>query len=208
MAKLKDKSPRGKVYVEAHHAKVRGRELGGQGNFEWSTDLIETKKLENYTRHVAQDLYSGEAQREPRRAHEEQHCRSPHETSGWIENAVARNEIWTSNVGWYEWLRLRAFEQGSSRAGVQIFSVPTVERMFTTTQLFHDDMISRLHQPQRVGALFSCHLGHQGTSVGPGQFPRCIDARKGKAVGSQKAPQTTTTRQEDSNTHTVAEPVR
>ena len=26
----------------------------------------------------------GEAQHEPRGAHEEQHCRSPHETSGWI----------------------------------------------------------------------------------------------------------------------------
>ena len=30
-----------------------------QGHFEWNTDLIETKKLENYTWQVAQDLYSG-----------------------------------------------------------------------------------------------------------------------------------------------------
>ena len=103
MAKLKGNSPQGKVYVEAHHEEVQGRESGGQGNFEWSTDLIETKKLENFTRQVAQDLYSGEAQRELRGAHEEQHCRSPHETSGWIGNAVARKEISTSNLGWYEW---------------------------------------------------------------------------------------------------------
>ena len=34
--------------------------------------------------------------------HEEQHCRSLHETSGWIANAVARKESWTSTPGWYE----------------------------------------------------------------------------------------------------------
>ena len=42
-------------------------ELRGHGNFEWNTDLIE-KKLENFTRQVAQDLYNGEAQNEPREA--------------------------------------------------------------------------------------------------------------------------------------------
>ena len=101
--KLEDKSPRGQVYVEAHHEEVQGCELRGQGNFEWNTDLIEKKKLENNTRQVAQDLYSGEAQHEPRGAHEEQLCRSLLETSGWIENAVARKDTWTSNPGWYEW---------------------------------------------------------------------------------------------------------
>ena len=35
--------------------------------------------------------------------HEEQHCRSPHETSGWIANTVACEVTWTSNSGWYEW---------------------------------------------------------------------------------------------------------
>ena len=64
--KPKDKSPRRQVYVEAHHEQVQGCELRGQGNFEWNTDLIETKKLENYTCQAAQDLYSGEAQHEPR----------------------------------------------------------------------------------------------------------------------------------------------
>ena len=60
---------------------VKSRELRGQGNFEWNTDLIETKKLENYNRQAAQDLlYSGEAQHEPRGAHEEQYCKSLHET--------------------------------------------------------------------------------------------------------------------------------
>ena len=46
--------------------------------------------------------------------HEEQHCRSLHETSGWIANTVAGEETWTPNPGWYEWYewrRLRAFEQ-------------------------------------------------------------------------------------------------
>ena len=46
--------------------------------------------------------------------HEEQHCRCLHETSGWIANAVARKETWTSNPGRYECYgrgRLRAFEQ-------------------------------------------------------------------------------------------------
>ena len=43
-----DKSPREQVYVESHHEEVQGRELRGHGNYEWNTDLIETKKLENY----------------------------------------------------------------------------------------------------------------------------------------------------------------
>ena len=55
--KLKDKLPRRHVYVEAHHEEVQGRELRGHGNFEWNTDFIE-KKLENYTRQVAQGLCS------------------------------------------------------------------------------------------------------------------------------------------------------
>ena len=78
---------RRQVYVEAHHKEVQGRESRGPRNFEWNTDLIETKKLENYTCQVAQ--CSGEAQHEPRGA---QHCRSLHETFGGIENAVARKE--------------------------------------------------------------------------------------------------------------------
>ena len=69
--KLKHKSPRRQVYVEGHHEEVQGRALRGQGNFEWNTDLIETMKLENYTCQVAQGLYSGEAQHEPRGAHED-----------------------------------------------------------------------------------------------------------------------------------------
>ena len=36
----------GQVHVEAHHEEVQGRELRGQRNFEWNTDLIETKKIE------------------------------------------------------------------------------------------------------------------------------------------------------------------
>ena len=91
------------VYVEAHHEEVQDCELRGQGNFEWNTDLIETKKLENYTSQVTQDLYSEEAQHERRGAHEEQHCRSLHETSEWIENTIACEETCTSNPGWYEW---------------------------------------------------------------------------------------------------------
>ena len=45
---------RRQVYVEAHHKEVQGRESRGPRNFEWNTDLIETKKLENYTCQVAQ----------------------------------------------------------------------------------------------------------------------------------------------------------
>ena len=70
------------VCVEAHHEEVQGRELRGQRNFERNTDLIDTRKLENYTCQVAQDLHSGETQHEPRGA---QHCRSPHETSFIVE---------------------------------------------------------------------------------------------------------------------------
>ena len=58
--------------------------------YEWNTDLIETKKLENYTCQVAQDQCSGEAQHEPRGAYT--NCRSLHETFGNIDNAVARKE--------------------------------------------------------------------------------------------------------------------
>ena len=32
------------VYVEAHHEEVQDCELRGQGNFEWNTDLIKTKR--------------------------------------------------------------------------------------------------------------------------------------------------------------------
>ena len=88
---------------EAHHEEVQDCDLRGQRHFERNTDLIEMKNLENYTRQVAQDLYNGEARHELRGAHEEQHCRSLHETSEWIENAVARKETWTSNPGWYDW---------------------------------------------------------------------------------------------------------
>ena len=55
-----EEEAQGQVCVEAHHEEVLGRQLRGQGNFEWNTDLIETKKFENYARQVAQDLYSGE----------------------------------------------------------------------------------------------------------------------------------------------------
>ena len=34
--------------------------------------------------------------------HEKQHCRSLHETSGWIANTVACEETWTSNPGLYK----------------------------------------------------------------------------------------------------------
>ena len=62
--------------------------------------------------------------------HEDQHCRSLHETSEWIANTVARKETWTSNLGWYdmvqmvtteEWCQLRAVEQFfQSSRGVSI----------------------------------------------------------------------------------------
>ena len=42
----------------------------------WNADLIETKKLKNYTCQVAQDLYKGEAQHEPRGA---PRCRTLHD---------------------------------------------------------------------------------------------------------------------------------
>ena len=58
--KLKDKSPRGQVFVGARHEEVQGRGLRGPGNFEWNTDLIETEKLENFSCQVAQ--YKEEAQ--------------------------------------------------------------------------------------------------------------------------------------------------
>ena len=34
--------------------------------------------------------------------HKDQHCRSLHETSEWIANTVAREEVWTSKHAWYE----------------------------------------------------------------------------------------------------------
>ena len=76
--------------------------------------------------------------------HEEQYCRSLHETSGWTGNAVARKETWTSNPGRYDWYergRLRNGDDGellnsaSSPAGVFVFSVSTVDRKYTTLTL-------------------------------------------------------------------------
>ena len=85
-----EKSPQGQVFVQAHHEEVQGRQLRGQGNFQWNTDLIETKKLENCNPQVTQDLYCGKAQHEPRGAHEEKHCRSLHEKH--------RNELRTHSL--------------------------------------------------------------------------------------------------------------
>ena len=153
------------VYVEAHHEEVQD-----------CTDVIETEKLEIYTCQVAQGLYSWEAQHEPRGAHEEQHCRSRHETSEWIENAVARKKTWTANPGWCERWRLRSFGQRFQPSrGVSILSFN-----------------SWLHQPQRVGAMPWCHPGHQGASVGRGQYPRYTDARKGRPWVAQKHHKTRT----------------
>ena len=90
------------VYVEARHEEVRDCEVHGQGNFEWNTDFIVTKKLENYSCQAAQDLYNGEAEHEPRGAHEEQHCRSLHETSEWIERSRTQGNL-NLESGWYEW---------------------------------------------------------------------------------------------------------
>ena len=77
--------------------------------------------------------------------------------------------------------------------------------MFTTTHLsdhVQDNMTTRQHQPQSVGALPWCHPGHQGTSVGPGQHPRYTDARKGRPWVAQKAAhQATTSRKQDTHSH-------
>ena len=47
----------------------RGRELRGQENLVWNTDLIETMELENLTGQSEQGLHSGEARHESRGAH-------------------------------------------------------------------------------------------------------------------------------------------
>ena len=44
--------------------------------------------------------------------HEEQHCRSLQETSGWIASAVASSDTWTSNLGWYEWYKWGRLRNG------------------------------------------------------------------------------------------------
>ena len=65
--------------------------------------------------------------------HEDQHCRSLHETSGWIANTVAHEEnldfgilcgtTWYKMVTTEEWCQLRAFEQlFQSSRGVSILS--------------------------------------------------------------------------------------
>ena len=95
--KLKDKSTLKHVMRKCEIVK-----LHGQGNFEWNTDFIVTKKLENYSCQAAQDLYNGEAEHEPRGAHEEQHCRSLHETSEWIERSRTQGNL-NLESGWYEW---------------------------------------------------------------------------------------------------------
>ena len=62
-------------------------------------------------------------------------------------------------------------------------------------------MTSRQHQPRRVGALLGCHPGHQGTSVGRGQYPRYTDAAKTEGRGLSN---NTTTRQQDPDLHDTA----
>ena len=92
------------IYVEVHHEQVQDCELRGQGETsEWNTDLIETKKLENYTCQVAHDLYNGEAQHEPRGAHEEQHCKISSRNIGidW-ERSRSQGNLDFANPG-YEW---------------------------------------------------------------------------------------------------------
>ena len=48
---------------------VQGRELRGQVNLVWNTDLIETMELENLDGQASQGLYSGEARHKSREAH-------------------------------------------------------------------------------------------------------------------------------------------
>ena len=72
--KLKDKSPRGQVYVDAHHEQVQGHELRGQGTLGVEHRSHRDEEARELHHQVAQ--YKGEAQHEPRGA---QHCRSLHE---------------------------------------------------------------------------------------------------------------------------------
>ena len=94
-----------------------------------------------------------------------------------------------------------------------VFSVPTLDRMFTTTHLsdhVHDHMTSRQHQPQQ-GWRFALMPPWASRHVGSGSKPTVHRCPQGKVVGSPNAPQTRTIRQQDSNTllstYMVAEPV-
>ena len=88
--KLKDKSPRRLVHVEAHHEEVQGRELRGQGNFG-----VEHRSHRG-CRGLVQLSGSTRTSRSSRSTALQISSRN-------IGNAVARKEIWTSNPGWYEW---------------------------------------------------------------------------------------------------------
>ena len=53
--------------------KVQGRELRGQENLEWSTDLIEAMESEHVMSQAAQDLDDGETRHESRKAQAHEH---------------------------------------------------------------------------------------------------------------------------------------
>ena len=90
--------------------------------------------------------------------------------------------------------------------------------MCTTTHLsdhVQDTWLQDNTSHKRFGALPWCHPGHQGTSVGLGQYPRYADARKGRPWAAQQHHNSTTrlrhlhdTAARLSNTFVVAQPVR
>ena len=61
------KLPQG--FVAGHNEEAQGRELRGNENLEWNTDLVETMELENLICQATQGLYIDWTQHEPRQAH-------------------------------------------------------------------------------------------------------------------------------------------
>ena len=68
--------------------KVQGRELRGQENLEWNTDLIEMMELKHVMSQAAQDLDDGETRHESQDAHEHEHEHLPErEEVQWTKHA-------------------------------------------------------------------------------------------------------------------------
>ena len=69
---LEDKFVRRQGRDAGHHEEVQGRELRGQENLKWNTDLIEAMELEHVVSQDAQDLGDGETRHESRQTREHQ----------------------------------------------------------------------------------------------------------------------------------------
>ena len=97
---LNEGKAQSQVYVEAHHEGVQDCEVRGQGNFEWNTDLIETKRTTPSRLHKTCSMERHNTNLEDLTEDNTAHRFTKHQNG--LRTQSLCKEIWTSKPGWYE----------------------------------------------------------------------------------------------------------